>query len=104
MLRLALLFFLVALLASVFGFYGVASVSWEAAQIFFFVFLGLALLALVAGLLWAGAAFLPGRRINNGNGGDPTPPALFLRNDLCLPTKCALPPLSDSFPFWESWS
>src|SRR3954463_4268979 len=44
MLRLALLFLVVALIAALFGFVGVASVSMEAARIFFFVFIVLAVL------------------------------------------------------------
>jgi uncharacterized membrane protein YtjA (UPF0391 family) len=45
MLRLALLFLVIALVAAVFGFGFVASMSFEAARILFFVFLVLAVLA-----------------------------------------------------------
>lgn len=51
MLRLALLFFIISLVAGLFGFTGIAGVSASLAQIFFFVFLGLCILALIAGLL-----------------------------------------------------
>jgi len=51
MLRLALLFFVVALLAAMFGFGLVAEMSFDIAKILFFVFLVLAVLAVV------GAAF-----------------------------------------------
>ncbi len=44
MLRLGILFLVIALLASLFGFVGVASVSMEAARIVFFIFLVLAVL------------------------------------------------------------
>jgi uncharacterized membrane protein YtjA (UPF0391 family) len=51
MLRLALLFFVVSLLAGVFGFTGIAGASASIAQILFFVFLALCVLALIVGLL-----------------------------------------------------
>jgi uncharacterized membrane protein YtjA (UPF0391 family) len=51
MLRLALLFFIISVLAAVFGFTGVAGASAAIAQILFFVFLGLCVLALIVGLL-----------------------------------------------------
>ena len=51
MLRLALLFFVVALLAALFGFGLIAEMSFDVAKILFFVFLVLAVLAVV------GAAF-----------------------------------------------
>lgn len=44
MLRLGLLFLVIALIAGLFGFVGVASISWSAARIFFFIFLVLAVL------------------------------------------------------------
>lgn len=44
MLRLAILFLVIALIASLFGFVGVASVSMDAARIVFFIFLVLAVL------------------------------------------------------------
>jgi uncharacterized membrane protein YtjA (UPF0391 family) len=49
MLRLALLFLVIALLAGLFGFGLVANISWDAARIFFFVFLVLAVLAVLGG-------------------------------------------------------
>jgi uncharacterized membrane protein YtjA (UPF0391 family) len=51
MLRLAIVFLLVALIAGFFGFFGVAAVSMEAARIFFFVFIVLAVLAFLGGVL-----------------------------------------------------
>jgi uncharacterized membrane protein YtjA (UPF0391 family) len=50
MLRLALLFFIISLLAGVFGFTGIAGASATIAQILFFTFLGLCVLALIIGL------------------------------------------------------
>ena len=49
MLRLAVLFFVIAVIAALFGFVGVASYSWEGAKILFFVFLVLAVLSFVLG-------------------------------------------------------
>lgn len=49
MLRLAVGFLIVALIAAAFGFGGVASYSWEGAKIIFFIFLVLALLSFVGG-------------------------------------------------------
>lgn len=48
MLRLALIFFLITLLAAVFGFGGIASASAGIAQILFFIFIVLFVLALIA--------------------------------------------------------
>jgi uncharacterized membrane protein YtjA (UPF0391 family) len=45
MLRLAILFFVIALIAAFIGFGGVASYSWEGAKILFFIFLVLAVLS-----------------------------------------------------------
>jgi uncharacterized membrane protein YtjA (UPF0391 family) len=50
MLRLAIAFFVIALLAALFGFGGIASASAGIAQILFFIFLVLFVLALVVGL------------------------------------------------------
>jgi uncharacterized membrane protein YtjA (UPF0391 family) len=44
MLRVAILFLVIALVAAFFGFGGVASMSWEGAKILFVVFLILAVL------------------------------------------------------------
>ena len=49
MLRLALLFLVVALLAALFGFGMVAGIAWDAARILFFVFLILAVISFLAG-------------------------------------------------------
>jgi uncharacterized membrane protein YtjA (UPF0391 family) len=49
MLRLAVGFLLFALLAAFFGFGGVAEYSFEGAQVLFFVFLALAILAFLGG-------------------------------------------------------
>jgi uncharacterized membrane protein YtjA (UPF0391 family) len=45
MLRLAIVFLVIALFAALFGFVGVASYSWAGAKILFFVFLILAVLS-----------------------------------------------------------
>jgi len=50
MLRLALLFLLVAILAAVFGFTGIAAAASGIAQVVFLVFLVLFVLALVGGM------------------------------------------------------
>ncbi len=49
MLRLAVLFLVIALLAALFGFGGVAAYSWEGAKILFFVFIVLAVLSALGG-------------------------------------------------------
>jgi uncharacterized membrane protein YtjA (UPF0391 family) len=49
MLRLAIVFLVVALIAALFGFGGVASLSWEGAKILFFIFLVLAVLSYLGG-------------------------------------------------------
>ena len=49
MLRLALLFFVIALIAAFLGFGGVAALSWEGAKILFFIFLILAVLSFIVG-------------------------------------------------------
>jgi len=49
MLRLAIAFLIIALLAGLFGFIGVAEYSWEGAKIVFFVFLVLAVLSFLGG-------------------------------------------------------
>jgi uncharacterized membrane protein YtjA (UPF0391 family) len=48
MLRLAIVFLVIALIAALLGFGGVASFSWAGAKILFFVFLVLAVLSFVA--------------------------------------------------------
>jgi uncharacterized membrane protein YtjA (UPF0391 family) len=54
MLRLALLFLVISLLAALFGFGMVASMSFAAARLLFFVFIVLAIIFLVAGM-WRGS-------------------------------------------------
>jgi uncharacterized membrane protein YtjA (UPF0391 family) len=49
MLRLAVLFFIIALVAALAGFGSVAGFAWEGARIFFFIFLVLAILSLFMG-------------------------------------------------------
>jgi uncharacterized membrane protein YtjA (UPF0391 family) len=49
MLRLAVMFLVIALLAAFFGFAGVASLSWDGAKILFFIFLVLAVLSFIGG-------------------------------------------------------
>jgi len=51
MLRWALAFFIVALIAAVFGFGGIALAAAGIAKILFFIFLVLFLVALVSGLM-----------------------------------------------------
>lgn len=51
MFRLALTFLVVALIAALFGFGGVASISFSAARILFFVFLVLAVLFLLGNVM-----------------------------------------------------
>ena len=51
MLRYALIFFIVALIAAAFGFLGIATAAVGVAKILFFVFLVLFLLSLVGGLV-----------------------------------------------------
>lgn len=49
MLRFAVLFLVIALIAGFLGFGGVESMSWEGAKIFFFIFLVLAVLSFFGG-------------------------------------------------------
>jgi uncharacterized membrane protein YtjA (UPF0391 family) len=51
MLRLAILFLVIALIASLFGFGLVGAVAYDAAKILFFVFIVLAVLAFIGGAL-----------------------------------------------------
>ena len=54
MLHYALIFFVVAIVAALFGFGGIAAGATEIAKILFFVFLVLFVISLVAGLLRRG--------------------------------------------------
>jgi uncharacterized membrane protein YtjA (UPF0391 family) len=49
MLRLAVLFLVVALIAALFGFVGVAGIAWDGARIFAVIFLVLAVLSVLGG-------------------------------------------------------
>ena len=49
MLRLAIMFLVIALIAALFGFWPIVGISMEAARIFFFVFIVLAVLAFLGG-------------------------------------------------------
>jgi uncharacterized membrane protein YtjA (UPF0391 family) len=49
MLRFAVVFLVLAVIAGLFGFVGIAHYSWEGAKIFFFVFLVLAVLSFLLG-------------------------------------------------------
>jgi uncharacterized membrane protein YtjA (UPF0391 family) len=49
MLRLAIVFLVIALVAALVGFGGVASYSWEGAKILFFIFIVLAVLSFLGG-------------------------------------------------------
>ena len=51
MLRLAIVFLIVALIAALFGFGGIVEVATDIAVILFFVFIVLFVLSLIAGLL-----------------------------------------------------
>lgn len=55
MLRYALIFFIIALIAALFGFTGIAAGAASIAKILFFVFLLVAGIALIMGLLRRGA-------------------------------------------------
>ena len=50
MLRLALLFLVIALIAGLFGFNFIAAVSWDMGRILFFVFIVMAVIFLLGGL------------------------------------------------------
>jgi uncharacterized membrane protein YtjA (UPF0391 family) len=52
MLRLALLFFIIALVAAFLGFPLTGAVLWEAGKLFFLVFIVLAVLALLGGVFY----------------------------------------------------
>ncbi len=54
MLRYAIIFFIVAIVAALFGFGGIAAGATEIAKILFFVFLVLFVVSLVAGLIKRG--------------------------------------------------
>ncbi|MEO8755870.1 MAG: DUF1328 domain-containing protein [Casimicrobiaceae bacterium] len=54
MLRYAVIFFIIALIAAVFGFGGIAAGAVDIAKILFFVFLVLFVVSLVAGLIKRG--------------------------------------------------
>ena len=49
MLRLAVLFLVIALVAALFGFVGVAGIAWDGARLFAVIFLVLAVLAMLGG-------------------------------------------------------
>jgi uncharacterized membrane protein YtjA (UPF0391 family) len=51
MLRLALVFLLVSILAAIFGFGGIAGVSMDFARILFFIFVVMFVISLIFGLL-----------------------------------------------------
>jgi uncharacterized membrane protein YtjA (UPF0391 family) len=51
-LSLGVVFLVIALIAGFFGFFGVGSLAWEGAKIFFFIFLVLAVLAFLGGALF----------------------------------------------------
>lgn len=51
MLRLAVLFLVIALIAALFGFGMVSGIAWDAAKILFFVFIVLAILSFLGGFL-----------------------------------------------------
>jgi uncharacterized membrane protein YtjA (UPF0391 family) len=57
MLRLALFFFVISLVAAVFGFTGIAVASAEIARVLFFIAIVIFLVLLVAGLMAGSALF-----------------------------------------------
>ena len=59
MLRLALVFLLVSLLAAIFGFHGIEGVSMDFARILFFIFVVLFVISLIFGLLNRGGSNTP---------------------------------------------
>jgi uncharacterized membrane protein YtjA (UPF0391 family) len=59
MLRLALIFFVIALVAALFGFGGVAATAVDIGVFLFWVFAALFMIALVAGLIGGGRTTLP---------------------------------------------
>jgi len=56
MLRWALVFLVIALVAAVFGFWPIVAVAEDAARVLFFVFIVLAVLSFLGGFLNRGAA------------------------------------------------
>jgi uncharacterized membrane protein YtjA (UPF0391 family) len=54
MLRYAVIFFVIAIIAAVFGFGGIAAGATEIAKILFFIFLVLFIVSLVAGIIKRG--------------------------------------------------
>ena len=59
MLRLALVFLVISLLAAIFGFGGIAGASADMARILFFIFVVLFAVSLIFGLLNRGGPNLP---------------------------------------------
>ncbi len=51
MLRLALVFLVIAIIAAIFGFGMVSGLAWEGAKILFFIFIVLAILSFLGGLV-----------------------------------------------------
>lgn len=51
MLRWALIFFVISIIAAIFGFGGISEASADIAQILFYIFLGIFVLMLVLGLV-----------------------------------------------------
>jgi len=59
MLRWAVVFFIIAIIAALFGFGGIAATASGIAQILFYIFLVLFLIALIFGLLGGGTPRAP---------------------------------------------
>ncbi len=51
---LGVIFLVIALAAGLFGFIGVGSLAWEGAKILFFIFLVLAVLSFIGGVVFRG--------------------------------------------------
>ena len=77
MLRLAIAFFVIAIIAAIFGFGGVAAAATDIAKILFFIFLVLFVLALLAGAV-------RGRLDTGGLGVDRTLRPPHFLNDLSI--------------------
>jgi uncharacterized membrane protein YtjA (UPF0391 family) len=55
MLRWAIVFLVIALIAALFGFGLVSGIAYDAAKILFFVFIVLAVLSFLGGFVWRGS-------------------------------------------------
>jgi uncharacterized membrane protein YtjA (UPF0391 family) len=63
MLRLALLFLIISIIAGLFGFTGISAAAAGIAKVLFFIFVVIFVVLLAAGLLAGSAIFLSGYRV-----------------------------------------